>query len=104
VLDYTAPLYALEDDCLRACGELGPEHENRFESIINELLGFDSKRLVIDMTEVTYLSSGYVRILVFAIVQADKSDRTIVIRTNARAARILQLGGVDKLGTVDVVA
>ena len=103
MLDFTAPEYDLTGGRLRVSGEHGPESEAAFEAVLDQLLDFDSNTLVVDLTDVTYISSGYVRMLAFALMRARKAGRELVIKVNKRVARLMQMGGIDQIGTVELV-
>ena len=103
VYDSTAPAYELQGNCLRVSGEHGPENEEQFEDALNGLLDSGANPKVIDMSAVTYVSSGYIRMLAFAVVRAKKTNSQLIIKANRRVVRLLQMGGIDKIGTVELV-
>jgi anti-anti-sigma factor len=94
--------YEVAGDTMVVRGELGPEDEEGFERVLHELLETGHGTFVIDISAVHYLSSGYVRYIALAMVEARQRGRTVTVRATRKAARLLALGGLDKLGEVVV--
>lgn len=103
ISDPIAPSFEVEGGALRVRGELGVEDEKAFEQSLGALLASNSPELIIDMSGVSYASSGYVRHIAMAIVEARQKGRSISIRASRRIARLLQIGGVDKLAPLEIV-
>jgi anti-anti-sigma factor len=97
------PSIDVQGSRLTARGELGPEMEQVFEDAIHKLTQRDSGVYVVDMGGVAYISSGYVRLLALAMVDARKSGRSIVVRASDRVIRLLKMGGIDRLGTIELI-
>ncbi len=97
----------VEEGTLRASGVLGYEDEERFASALGRLLDFlktgACERLVVDLSEVDFVSSSYVRHIAHVMVEAKRDGRRVVVRARERVARILRLAGLDKLGDFEVV-
>lgn len=88
---------------LRAMGELGQDEERQFEAALRGLTAGSGSDPVIDLSGATYVSSSYVRFIATAMVEASKGGHTLVVRARKRVARLLSMGGLDKLGRVEVV-
>jgi anti-anti-sigma regulatory factor len=95
--------FEIKEGTIIVRGELGPEDEKGFEKALHELLKTEHEALVIDISAVHYVSSGYVRYIAMAMVEARQLGRAITVRATKKAARLLALGGVDKLGEVVAV-
>lgn len=103
VPDPIAPSFEIEGNTLRVSGELGVDEERAFEQALRTLLATSYAALVVDLSGVKYASSGYVRHIAMAIMEAKRKNRTITLRASRRIARLLQIGGVDRLAPLEVV-
>ena len=101
--DPSAPKFDLAGGTLRVIGDLGPGDEAAFEDALNGLLAEGGKALVIDLCDARYVSSSYVRHVALALMRAREEDRTVTIRAGRRVARVLEMGGVNKLATMLIV-
>jgi len=54
----------------------------------------------VDLSGVGYVSSSYVRHVAMAMIEARKTGRAVTVRARKRVARLLRLGGLDKLGDI----
>ena len=93
----------IEGHTLTVHGELGPENEQAFQDALDELLTVDAEQYVIDVSEVRYVSSAYVGLIALLIVEARKKRRPVTVLASPKAARLLELGGLDRLADVRVV-
>jgi len=103
VPDPTAPSFEIDGNTLRVRGELGVDEEKAFEQALRELLATNHAALVIDLASVRYASSGYVRHIAMTIMDAKQKNRSVTVRASRRIARLLQIGGVDRLAPVELV-
>ncbi len=85
-------------------GELGPESEEEFQGKLKELLAIDTEEYVIDLSDVSYMSSGYVGPIALLMVDARRKGRPVTVLAREKAASLLHLGGLDRLAEVRVVA
>ena len=84
-------------------GELGPDNEQAFQDALDELLTVDAEQYVIDISAVRYVSSACVGPIALLIVEARKKRRPVTVLVRRKAARLLELGGLDRLAEVRVV-
>ncbi len=87
---------------LRVRGELGLDEEDRFVSCLRSLMDGEGDRVLLDLSDVRYVSSSYVRHIAAAMVEARGSGRAMVVRATKRVARLLELGGLGKLGEIEI--
>ena len=98
-----AASFDLRGGTLYVCGDLGLDEEAGFEQALAALVRAEADALVLDLSGVDYLGSGYVRYLALTMVEAKRRNRPIALLAKKRTARLLHLAGLDKLGTVEVV-
>ena len=60
-------------------------------------------RVIVDLSAVRYMSSVYVMRVATAAIEAKQKGVRVIIRASRRVARVLRMGGLDKLGTIEVV-
>jgi anti-anti-sigma factor len=95
--------FAVEGNMLAVRGELGPESEGAFRKALEELLAAGGdERYVIDLSEVRYVSSGYVGPIAQALVEARRKGRPVTILAKRKAVHLMRLSGLDKLADVQV--
>ena len=97
------PSFEIRGSTLRVCGELGPGEQGVFGKVSQALKETRDKTLVIDLSVVDFMTSSYVRDIALLMVWAKQHDRSVVVRATKRVARLLSMGGIDKLGNVEVV-
>jgi len=90
-------------DTLRVSGDLGLDEHLAFVMALEELMATEHTGLNIDLTDVHYINSIYVSAIALAIVQVKKQGRSLSVRAATRVSRILSLGGVEVLGSVETV-
>ncbi|MHC4505109.1 MAG: STAS domain-containing protein [Planctomycetota bacterium] len=88
---------------LRASGDLGANEKDAFGKAIQDLMATEQTELVIDISGVPCMTSVYVRDIALVMVWAKQHDRSVRVRATDRVARLLSMGGIEKLGQVDVV-
>lgn len=95
--------YTLGRAGLRVAGELSSDDEGSFDYHLRKLLDSGEPELTLDLSEVRYVSSGYVRHVAVAMIDASKRGIKFKVLAGPRTARLLRLGGIDKLGTIEEV-
>jgi anti-sigma B factor antagonist len=78
-------------------GEIDLSTAPAFEAAIAEALGQDPPVLVIELSDVSFMASVGLRILVATQEQVGTSIQLAVVAGNAAAKRPIQLTGVDKV-------
>ena len=101
--DGEATSYELSGGTLRVVGPIGYDLNPQFRAKCDELLASDAKDLVLDLSMVLYLSSSHLGVLARLMTQAAEAKKTVLVRTNKKAARVLALAGIDRLGRIEVV-
>ena len=92
----------LEAGTLTISGKLEYEEESLFEALLRRLVESDCPSPVVDLSGVERVSSSYVRIIALAMVDVKKDGRSLVVKARSRVARVLKLGGLDRLGTIEL--
>lgn len=95
--------FELSGGTLRVDGDLSADEEGRFLEALDRLFQTGAESMVVDLSGVQYLGSSYVRHVAMLIVKGTQKGRTVTVRAHERAARILKLGALDKIGTIEVV-
>ncbi len=101
--DPTEVRYDLSGNVLLVNGDLGQDEEAGFEEALGRLLKTGAESMIVDLAGVRYLNSSYVRHVAMLITTARQEGRSVTVRARGRAVRILKMGGLDKLATVEVV-
>ena len=101
--DPTTPRFTLEGGTLKITGDLHIAVESNFRAETDKLLGLAVKPLVLDITDVQYRGSSYVRLIAMAMIRANELSVDLTIRATARTVRILEMGGLEKLGHIETV-
>lgn len=102
-IDSVAMELEVRGGTLRARGDLGPHEEDAFNRALQGLMEAEHEDVVIDLSGILRISSGYVRDIALVMVHARQHGRAVRVRATKRVARVLSMGGVDKLGEVVVV-
>ena len=93
----------LEGNTLTAHGELSPEGQKAFSDALQGLLETDHQQFVLDLSDVRYMSSGYVGPIAVAMVEARKKGRPVTVLATKKSAHLLHLGGLDRLAEIRIV-
>ncbi|MHC5058310.1 MAG: STAS domain-containing protein [Planctomycetota bacterium] len=101
--DPIVPRFELDGGTLRITGDLHAAAEHDLRDATDRLLGSDASPLVIDITHVQYRGSSYVRLIAMAMIRANERGMTLTVRATERTARILEMGGLEKLGRIETV-
>ena len=96
-------MFVMEGHTLTVHGELGPDDEGAFQKALEDLLAIEAEQYVIDLSGVPYMSSGYVGPIALLMVEARKKGRPVTVLARSKAARLLHLGGLDRLAEVRTV-
>ena len=95
--------FAIEGSTLAVRGELGPESEGAFQKALDDLLAAGGdERYVIDLSEVRYVSSGYVGPIAQALVEARRKGRPVTILARQKIVHLMRLSGLEKLAEVQI--
>lgn len=97
------PRFAIDGGTLKITGDLHAASEVDLLAAVDGILQSGASPLVVDITEVMYRGSSYVRLVAIAMMRASDSGSTLTIRATVRTARILEMGGLEKLGTIETV-
>jgi len=95
--------FELAGDTLSVSGDLGTQDEKELERALERLFDTDAEPMIVDLTGVRYLSSSYVRHVAMLVIKARQKERSVVVRAYERVVRILKMGGLDKIATIEVI-
>ena len=95
--------FDLAGDTLSVSGDLGTHDEPEFGRALDSLFETGAETMVVDLTGVRYLSSTYVRHVAMLVIKARQKERSVAVRAHERVVRILRMGGLDKIATIEVV-
>ncbi len=95
--------FDLAGDTLSVSGDLGAQDEKELERALEGLFDTGTEIMVVDLTGVRYLSSSYVRHVAMLAIRAKQKERSVVVRAHERVVRILKMGGLDKIATIEVI-
>ncbi len=104
VPDLTKAKFDLSTDTLNVRGDLGTQEERAFGEALDRLFETGAESMVVDLSGVRYLGSSYVRHVAMLMVRGNQKGRTVTVRARERAARILRMGGLDKIGAIEVIS
>ena len=96
--------FELVENTLVVRGELEPECQPQFEQALEKLTGSEHADIILDLSDVHYISSSYVRYVAAAAVDMKRAGRTLTVRGSREVRRLMQLGGIDRLCTVELAA
>lgn len=99
--DPTEARFDLSGDTLMVSGDLGPHEEKAFVDALRGLVETEAESLVLDLSGVRYLGSSYVRHVAKMLMEAKKEGKAVTVRAHQRVVRILEMGGLDKLGAIE---
>lgn len=85
---------------IRLVGELDSRAAPRVQELINEAAGHELDRLVLLMSELTYLSSAGLRCLVLAHQMMGRGVDIVLVGTRPEVAETIQLTGFDRSVTM----
>jgi anti-sigma B factor antagonist len=89
---------------LQARGEIDASTAAEMRRHLEEALDGDATRVVADLTEVDFLDSAGLGVLVEAHRRLEEADRALVVRvSNPSTVRVLAITGMDRYFTVEKV-
>jgi anti-anti-sigma factor len=95
--------FELSGGVLVVSGAIGYDLDRRFNEACQRMVASPETRLVLDLSKVSYLSSTYLGVIAPLYAATTKAGKTLVLRAQAKVARVLRLSGFDRLGEVEVV-
>jgi len=101
--DPLVPKFSIEAGTLKVTGDLHAVNEVDLRREIEQLLESGESPLVMDITDVQYRGSSYVRLIAMAMLRAQDGGADLTVRATQRTARVLEMGGIDKLGKIEIV-
>jgi len=101
--DPLLPRFLINGGTLKVTGDLHAVAEHDLHRELEKLLASGESPLVLDITDVQYRGSSYVRLIAMAMLRAQDKGADLTVRATPRAARVLEMGGIDKLGKVEIV-
>ena len=101
--DPTIPKFEIKGGILKITGDLHAAVEIDMCEATDKLMRSGPGPLVMDITDVQYRGSSYVRLIALAMMRANDRGVTLIVRATARTARILEMGGLEKLGAIEIV-
>jgi anti-anti-sigma factor len=97
------PTFTLDGCVLNVSGDVGLEEEKNFERSIHDLVGTGQPKLIIDLSEVSYMNGSCVRLVASAMIKAKEKGFQVTIRAKHIVLRLFQMTGLDKLGALELV-
>lgn len=77
-------------------GDLDATTASVFQQNVDQVIGPNLKRLVLDMTNLGYLSSAGLRQLIYARQKMSDEVRVVLVGANERVAKTIRLVGFDQ--------
>jgi len=89
--------YELIGGQLRVVGAIGYDLNTGFRDKCDELLASGEKELLLDLSQVLYLSSSHIGVIAGLATGAMAQDRKVKVRVTGKVARVLKFAGIDRL-------
>jgi len=89
--------YELIGGKLRVVGAIGYDLNTGFRDKCDELLASGEKELLLDLSQVLYLSSSHIGVIAGLATSAMAQDRKVKVRVTGKVARVLKFAGIDRL-------
>ena len=89
--------YELMGGTLRVVGAIGYDLNTGFRDKCDELLASGEKELLVDLSQVLYLSSSHIGVIARLATDAMGQDRKVKVRVTGKVARVLKFAGIDRL-------
>jgi anti-anti-sigma factor len=99
--DPAVPRFTVSGARLTVTGDLRSGDEAEFAEALSALVSTGERQLTVDLSGVRYVSSSYVRHVATAVMQARQEGGHVRILASRRAVRLLRMGGLDKVCTVE---
>jgi anti-anti-sigma factor len=88
-------------ELVAVAGELDLSNASELRRLVDDALGQDRTRLVVDLTEVTHLDSSGLAALISAHQEADaRGGRLVLVLASPHVRRTLEVRGLDRLFTM----
>jgi len=95
--------YELLGGQLRVVGAIGYDLNTGFRDKCDALLASGEKELVVDLSQVLYLSSSHIGVIARLATDAMAQDRKVKVRVNNKVARVLKFAGIERLAEIENV-
>jgi anti-anti-sigma factor len=102
-LSDSAATFDLADGVLTITGEIGLHEEHEFERSVKQLIKSGGEKLLLDLSQVSYMNSSCVRVVAEAFAQSGNQGIEVTVRGTARVLRLFEMVGIDKLGKLEKV-
>ncbi|MHC5057585.1 MAG: STAS domain-containing protein [Planctomycetota bacterium] len=89
--------YELLGGQLRVVGAIGYDLNTGFRDKCDQLLASGEKDLLVDLSQVLYLSSSHIGVIARLATEAASQERTVKVRVTGKVARVLKFAGIDRL-------
>jgi len=99
--DPLLPRFDREGGTLKVTGDLHAVNERDLRREVEDLLESGEPPFVMDITEVQYRGSSYVRLIAMAMLRVKDEGHDLTVRATERTVRILEMGGLEKLGAIE---
>jgi len=93
--------YELVGGQLRVVGAIGYDLNTGFRDKCDALLASGEKELILDLSQVLYLSSSHIGVIAGLATDAMGQDRKVKVRVTGKVARVLKFAGIDRLVELD---
>lgn len=93
--------YELLGGQLRVVGAIGYDLNTGFRDKCDQLLASGEKELLVDLSQVLYLSSSHIGVIARLATDAMKDDRKVRVRVSGKVARVLKFAGIDRLVEIE---
>ncbi len=94
--------YNLSGGTLSVVGAIGYDLDPEFRQKCDELLASGEADLVLDLSQVLYLSSSHIGVIAGLATRALGAGKKVKIRVMSKVARVLKFAGLDSLGDIEV--
>jgi anti-anti-sigma factor len=95
--------YELLGGQLRVVGAIGYDLNTGFRDKCDQLLASGEKELLVDLSQVLYLSSSHIGVIARLATDAMGQDRKVTVRVTGKVARVLKFAGIDRLVELESV-
>lgn len=92
-----------KENTLFVSGNLNAEYEDDFTDALNVLGAFKSKLIILNIVNIRYINSGFIRLIAMLALSSQKDGKELVIHANERIKRLITLGGIDHICKIEIV-
>jgi anti-anti-sigma factor len=89
--------YELLGGQLRVVGAIGYDLNTGFRDKCDQLLASGEKELLVDLSQVLYLSSSHIGVIARLATDAMGQGKKVALRVTGKVARVLKFAGIDRL-------